>query len=275
MKVRIQMTDIERPNYYSILPASVRYCKKISDFGKLLFSEITALSNKYGYCTASNMYFAKLYDKDKSTIQRQITNLKKAGFLKIEHEYDGKQIKSRRVYPVMDTEKSADNNRPTLKSEDTPSSSDAPTPIGKNAHTPMLKSEHYPIGKNEQDNITSINTTSINKEIVRKPDVPYKKIIDYLNEKTKRKYRASSQKARKAIKARWNEDYTLDQFKKVIDNKIISWGNDSRMCNYLRPETLFGPRFDDYLNEKLVTGRQQLSYENDESHSDERLDGIF
>lgn len=159
----------------------------------------------------------------------------------------------------MDTEKSADNNRPTLKSEDTPSSSDAPTPIGKN----------------EQDNITSINTTSINKEIVRKPDVPYKKIIDYLNEKTKRKYRASSQKARKAIKARWNENYTLDQFKKVIDNKIISWGNDSRMCNYLRPETLFGPRFDDYLNEKPVTGRQQLSYENDESHSDERLDGIF
>lgn len=76
------MTDIERPNYYSILPASVRYCKKISNFGKLLFSEITALSNKYGYCTASNMYFAKLYDKDKSTIQRQITNLKKSWFFK-------------------------------------------------------------------------------------------------------------------------------------------------------------------------------------------------
>ena len=50
----------DQPSYYSIITANVRYDNRLTDSEKLLFAEITSLSNKYGYCTASNNYFAKL-----------------------------------------------------------------------------------------------------------------------------------------------------------------------------------------------------------------------
>ena len=52
--------QFERPSYYSIIPATVRYDKRLKAYERLMFSEITALSNKYGYCTAPNSYFASL-----------------------------------------------------------------------------------------------------------------------------------------------------------------------------------------------------------------------
>ena len=59
----------ESPSYYAILPPDVRYDKQLPQGAKLLYSEITALSNKNGYCWASNDYFAKLYSVSNSTIQ--------------------------------------------------------------------------------------------------------------------------------------------------------------------------------------------------------------
>ena len=56
--------DDEKPSYYSIITADVRYDERLKPNEKLLYSEITALSNKYGYCTATNSYFSKLYRAD-------------------------------------------------------------------------------------------------------------------------------------------------------------------------------------------------------------------
>lgn len=81
-----------------------------------------------------------------------------------------------------------------------------------------------------------------------KDDIPYQEIIQYLNEKANKKYRASSQKTKKHIRARWKENNRVEDFKRVIDNKCASWmGGD--MEKYLRPETLFGTKFEGYLNE--------------------------
>ena len=75
-----------------------------------------------------------------------------------------------------------------------------------------------------------------------------KAIIDYLNEKTGKNYRATSDRAIKPINARINEGYALDDFYKVIDVKTAEWlGSDAEQ--WLRPETLFGPKFDGYLNQ--------------------------
>ena len=77
----------ETPNYYSILPANVRYDKRLRDKAKLLYSEITALSNKNGYCYASNKYFADLYQVSITTISTLIKELIDYGYLESQLVY--------------------------------------------------------------------------------------------------------------------------------------------------------------------------------------------
>ncbi|MEJ1292204.1 helix-turn-helix domain-containing protein, partial [Lacticaseibacillus paracasei] len=72
----------EKPSYYAIIPADVRYHEKLSDGAKLLYGEITALSNKNGYCWASNDYFSRLYSVSISTIKRRLQALEELGFIK-------------------------------------------------------------------------------------------------------------------------------------------------------------------------------------------------
>lgn len=82
------------------------------------------------------------------------------------------------------------------------------------------------------------------------------KIIDHLNEKTGAHYKASTPKTKELIKARMNEGFTVDDFLKVIDNKVAEWGNDGKMRNYLRPVTLFAPsKFESYLNQQPKRSR--------------------
>ena len=74
-------------------------------------------------------------------------------------------------------------------------------------------------------------------------------IVDYFNRVTGKSYRASSRTTKAHIEARLNEGFVLEDFKKVIDVKTAEWKNDQKMCNYLRPETLFGTKFESYLNQ--------------------------
>lgn len=83
---------MEKPNYYAIIPAEVRY-SNIKPNAKLLYGEITALSGKLGYCYATNNYFAELYGVSKNTISSWISDLKKLGFINVILERnDKKQI---------------------------------------------------------------------------------------------------------------------------------------------------------------------------------------
>lgn len=111
---------------------------------------------------------------------------------------------------------------------------------------------------------SDVAVSDIDKEEDKEKDnniyVPYKEIISYLNEKTGKKLRWDVKSNQKEIKARFNEGYTLDDFKTVIDKKYNEWGrkptkeelqrgvNDMRI--YLRPKTLFGSNFDVYLNQE-------------------------
>ncbi|GLY11369.1 phage replisome organizer N-terminal domain-containing protein [Pseudobacillus badius] len=82
------------------------------------------------------------------------------------------------------------------------------------------------------------------------PSSLFSEVVDYLNQKARTKYRASSKKTQNLIKARFNEGFTLDDFKTVIDKKTAEWLTDQKMNQYLRPETLFGTKFESYLNQK-------------------------
>ena len=82
-------------------------------------------------------------------------------------------------------------------------------------------------------------------------NIPYKEIIDHLNSLAGTNYRASTKKTKDLIKARFNEGFTLEDFKLVIEKKTREWINDSKMRIYLRPETLFGTKFEGYLNQNI------------------------
>ena len=127
---------IETPSYYAILPANVRYDKRLSDKSKLLFAEIMALTNKTGECWATNKYFADLYGVSTRTISTIINQLIEYKYLDSTNYYlKGTKAIEKRVLKI------------------------ASIPMEENFHTPMEE--------NFQENITSKNITSkkeINKE---------------------------------------------------------------------------------------------------------------
>ena len=78
-------------------------------------------------------------------------------------------------------------------------------------------------------------------------------IVDYLNEKAGTKYRAKTEATKRHIVARLNDGFSVEDFKAVIDKKCSDWiGTDWQ--KFLRPETLFGSKFESYLNEKKSNG---------------------
>ena len=78
-----------------------------------------------------------------------------------------------------------------------------------------------------------------------------KNVINYLNEKANKNYKSSTAKTKALINARAREGFALEDFKKVIDTKTREW-KGSDMERYLRPETLFGTKFEGYLNESMI-----------------------
>ncbi|RID85645.1 conserved phage C-terminal domain-containing protein [Mesobacillus zeae] len=88
------------------------------------------------------------------------------------------------------------------------------------------------------------------EEEEKKNNIPFVEIVTYLNDVAKTSYRSTSKKTQSLIKARINEGFTLDDFKAVIDIKTAEWLTDSKMVKFLRPETLFGTKFESYLNQK-------------------------
>lgn len=86
--------------------------------------------------------------------------------------------------------------------------------------------------------------------------------ISYLNEKTEKNFKDTTKKTQELIRARIKDGFILEDFKKVTDIKAIQWKADPKMNKYLRPETLFGTKFESYLNEKTI--EETINYEGPE-----------
>ena len=95
---------MEKKGYYAIIPASVRYDKRLPANAKLLYGELTALSNEKGYCWAGNDYFAGLYEVSKTSVSKWVSALRDTGYIEIQLEYaEGtKQILHRYIRIVKD-----------------------------------------------------------------------------------------------------------------------------------------------------------------------------
>src|SRR5690625_108051 len=200
-----------KKSYYAIIPANVRYDDSLIDGAKLLYGEITALCNQEGYCWASNSYFSELYGVSKVTISKWINQLKEKGY-----------IDSRITY--KEGSKEIDKRYLTILND------------------PIKEKLNTPIKEKFKDNNTDINNTS-NKDIVE--------IINYLNDVANKNYRHTTRKTQSLIKARINEGFTVEDFKRVIDIKTSEWNHNPKMQKFIRPETLFGTKFESYLNQNI------------------------
>jgi uncharacterized phage protein (TIGR02220 family) len=101
-----------------------------------------------------------------------------------------------------------------------------------------------------QPNNMSESLTENTTEKTTENYMPFQEIISYLNDTANTKYKDTSRKTKDLIRARWNEGFVLDDFKTVIDIKTKEWLKDEAMNKYLRPETLFGTKFESYLNQR-------------------------
>ena len=217
----------DKPNYYAVIPADVRYNEKLNSSQKIFYSEITALTQKTGECWASNNYFARLYKVSPSSISNWVKKLEKEDFITVEYKKNGKEIEKRIIKL-----KGIQNIDYLFNKLDE-----------------GIQNIEEGYSKNLKENNTSINNTSINKKEIYKEIC--KRVITRLNELNNTKYSTTSDSNLKFIRGRLDDGYTEEDLLLVVDKMSYLWNQPSEkdMRQYLRPSTLFRPtNFENYLN---------------------------
>ena len=153
------MNEQNRPSYYAIIPATVRYDERLKYAERLLYGEITSLIGKDGYCFASNSYFSKLYGVIPGTVSRWISHLSNLGYIKEEIIRDtNKQIVERRLYITdISCRRLAESTYEQFCSY------------------PYKQNNTYPISKKDKDNNKDINIKIdrlFNYIIYKKGEIP-------------------------------------------------------------------------------------------------------
>lgn len=191
-----------------------------------------------------------------STIKRTITSLEKQNLLHIGN-YNKAGFDRTKWYSINYIVLNELMTRPSGQNDPTKRSKWSDEEVNLNRPIPETTPE------------TSSKTTS--KDILsgNPTTYPYRDVIDYLNQRTGKNYKSTTKKNQTVIRARTDEGFSLDDFKRVIDNKVAEW-KDTNMEKYLRPETLFGTKFEGYLNQELQpSGMDQLErMKYDESYWD-------
>lgn len=217
------------------IPKEIWLNKELTMQEKMILVEIESYDNGEIGCYASNKHFVSNFGINSSRISQIIQSLQRKNYITINYEYNGKEIVKRYLHinrpPYPPKEGMLKINIGMLKNEMGVCQSD------KEGYVKKLK-----------DNNTYTNNTN-NNNIIYSQVLPYEEIINYLNLKANTHYRHNIKKTQSLISARFNENFTLDDFKRVIDNKASEW-KDTEMEKYLRPETLFGTKFESYLNQK-------------------------
>ncbi|MCT2875139.1 hypothetical protein EFM24_05290 [Limosilactobacillus fermentum] len=228
------MAEYEGANLFLNIPVGVAHDNRLKDKDKLLYGEIYAMLNVTNSFFMSNAAMAKRFNCTNRTIISSLNRLEEYGYIRRKNIYEGKQIMRREIMIGSKADF---------------------TGVVKPVSRGYRSSLHEGSDADFTDNRT-INRTSNRTEediLSGKPDhAPYQEILDYLNGKVGTSYRASSKATQRLIKARSNEGFEVEDFKRVIDNKVASWGKDPKMSQYLRPTTLFGTKFEAYLNEQAV-----------------------
>ena len=222
-----------KPNYYAIIPAEVRYNDKLTANSKLLFGEITALTNKTGVCWANNKYFAELYSVDKKTVSRWIHQLQEEGYLDIVMEYnkETKQITKRSMKITTST--------PMDKI------------VGGGQKDPQGRD------KNVQDNIYNNN----NKNNIKKNTATLKKVSDFRDDYILaydhiiKLFHERNIPKNNDMKIKWLDVIRLCDEKDKVKPQQLWW-----LCNEVRKDSFWAKNFQSLL--KLRISKDGVMYLN-------------
>lgn len=183
------------PCYFSVLPSNVRYDDSLCPNEKLLFSEISSLCNKNGYCFANNEYFAKLYKVHKNTVSKWISHLKEKKYIKLLFTYkENSKAIDKRILTIGESAFSPniqdnlfeDDSNDTLEEQQI--ADDESVEFIKEEHqledevdekncpTPKRKAE-YPLNEKLKDNNIKFNNSNIYRSIYMTFEKKFKKPI--------------------------------------------------------------------------------------------------
>jgi len=228
------MTEVYQRGFKGIwIPSDLWFDKNLKNKNELvLYVEIDSLSTDKQPCYASNKYLADFMDLSPGRVSQLISSLEKKGYIRTEKIYskiNPKQVQKRNIYPIRKLSRG----------------------VVSELNTPSKFSKGGYLENIQESVLGSLTKKHSNKDIVEqaRPQLPYNQIIDYLNQKAKKHFKYA-ETSKKRIRTRWNEGYRLKDFEKVIDIKCSDWINDPKMNEYLRPSTLFGDKFEAYLNSK-------------------------
>lgn len=184
------------PNYYAVIPATVRYDEDLSANAKLLYGEISALANSSGYCWSSNAYFADLYATTTRTVQRWLKSLVDREHIRI--EVDQKAGNYRQIY--LTTIKSPPSRQISLEGHD------------KNVATPHDKN----VTLNNTVNNNTVNNKETYKENFKKFD--FIALRDLYNEIMNRKTKVVNDQTKVNIKKALEVGYNFEDMVNTIKN---------------------------------------------------------
>lgn len=237
------MAEYEGANLFLNIPIGVAHDDRLKDKDKLLYGEIYAMLNVTKSFFMSNAKLAERLNCSEPTIKRSLARLEEYGFIQRNNVYEGKQIIRRNI---------------------SLGGFNSDTRVGSTMTLPPVheRSEGSVISDPDNRTINRASNRTDEDILSGKPDhAPYQEILDYLNSKAGTSYRASSKATQRLINARTNEGFTVGDLKKVIDVKVASWKDDPKMSKYLRPATLFGTKFEGYLNEPMPTMQPDNPYD--------------
>lgn len=208
------------------IPASYWLDENLTIQEMLFLAEIDSLDIDEKGCYASNKHFSDFFGLTAGRCSQIITSLKDKGYIEVELVYNKKKdIKNRTIRVV------------------------------NKLNTPIKYSKGGYLENCASSNTSFSNT---NNNMSSSEKIPFKKIIDHLNQVTGSRFSSKSSDTQKHIKARWNEGNTFEDFISVIDVKNNQWKDNPEMSKYLRPSTLFSAKnFENYKGEAVAEKKKE------------------
>ena len=163
----------EKPWYYAILPATIRYAEDLTELQKLLYAEITALAQANGYCYASNSYFANLYKKTSKRISSTIQDMAKKWYLEVKQNKEWWWSREIYIGEIKNIRKSF-----KIPANPIPLETDSPIPEKKEGAIPL---ETDTLSHSTGNIIIQDNTTSVNRVEEPTAPTPSEKNIEFIH----------------------------------------------------------------------------------------------